>query len=222
MSLVLEALKKADAERERERTAVPDLNARQLPAAPLPERHRPAVVAWSVAGVAVIAATALGWQAMRRESPAVAAAPPPAAVPSPVAPAAVPAPPPTVARAPAPPAAPRAPVPPPAPRPAAQPSPAAETLAAPPPPATAAAPAEAPETRIYDSMQALPEEARRGLPALTMGGAMYSESPANRMLIVNGQVFREKDVLAPDLVLEQIALKSAVLRYRTYRFRVTY
>ena len=60
-----------------------------------------------------------------------------------------------------------------------------------------------------------------GLP-LVLGGAMYSESAANRMLIVNGQLFRENDELAPGLVLEQIALKSAVLRYRNYRFRVSY
>lgn len=51
---------------------------------------------------------------------------------------------------------------------------------------------------------------------------MYSETAANRMLIVNGQLFREKDVLAPDLVLEQIALKSAVMRWRNYRFRISY
>lgn len=84
------------------------------------------------------------------------------------------------------------------------------------------APAAQEGERVYDDVQALPEEIRRGVPRLAIGGAMYSESPANRMLIVNGQLFRENDRLADDLVLEQIALKSAVLRYRNYRFRIRY
>lgn len=82
--------------------------------------------------------------------------------------------------------------------------------------------AEPQQERLYDDMQALPEDVRRALPRLVIGGAMYSELPANRMLIVNGQLFRENDRLADDLVLEQIALKSAVLRYRNYRFRIRY
>ncbi|MFN6997736.1 MAG: general secretion pathway protein GspB, partial [Aquincola tertiaricarbonis] len=78
------------------------------------------------------------------------------------------------------------------------------------------------DERIHDNLQSLPDDVRRAIPRLVLGGAMYSESAANRMLIVNGQLFRENDELAPGLVLEQIALKSAVLRYRNYRFRVSY
>lgn len=78
------------------------------------------------------------------------------------------------------------------------------------------------DERIHDNQQSLPDDVRSAIPRLVVGGAMYSESAANRMLIVNGQLFRENDELAPGLVLEQIALKSAVLRYRNYRFRVSY
>ena len=42
------------------------------------------------------------------------------------------------------------------------------------------------------------------------------------MLIINGQVFHEGDKLAPELVLEQIKLKAAVLRYKGYRYSVSY
>lgn len=255
MSLVLEALKKADAERERERGAVPDLHARPVPLAPPPDpaRARGPVLAWSVAGLALAAAAVFGWQALRRPAAVEVAAAPPApqasaATPSAApatptaaiavpAPAPAPAPIPTPAPAPAPaPAtavprdpvpeqapAPRAPLPPPAaPRPAAAP-------AASPAPSTAATrqlerPGATPraDERIHDDLQSLPEDVRRAIPRLVMGGAMYSESAANRMLIVNGQLFRENDELAPGLVLEQIALKSAVLHYRNYRFRVNY
>lgn len=68
----------------------------------------------------------------------------------------------------------------------------------------------------------LPEAQRRQLPALTVGGSMYSDTPANRLLILNGQLLREGDVLAPGLSLESIRLKEAVLVHRGERFRITY
>ena len=87
--------------------------------------------------------------------------------------------------------------------------------------ATASAAASVPEGRIY-TLAELPEEVRRELPPLVIGGAMYSENPANRMLIVNGQLFHEGDKLAAGLQLEQIKLKSAVLRLKGYRYGITY
>lgn len=68
----------------------------------------------------------------------------------------------------------------------------------------------------------LPENIRRELPQLVIGGAMYSQTPANRMLILNGQVFHEGDKVAGELVLEQIKLKSAVLAYKGYRYNINY
>jgi general secretion pathway protein B len=51
---------------------------------------------------------------------------------------------------------------------------------------------------------------------------MYSDTPANRMLIINSQIFHEGDKLSPDLLLEEIKLKSAVLKYKGYRYAVSY
>lgn len=52
---------------------------------------------------------------------------------------------------------------------------------------------------------------------------MYSTNPAQRMLIVNGQVFNEGSELAPGVVLEEIRSKgSAVLRFRGSRYTVRY
>ena len=89
------------------------------------------------------------------------------------------------------------------------PAPAPLTKAVPTPapaPAPTASAATSVDARLY-TLSELPEDVRAGLPALTVGGAMYSQTPANRMLIINGQVFREGDTLAPGLVLEQIKLK---------------
>lgn len=68
----------------------------------------------------------------------------------------------------------------------------------------------------------LPEEVRRELPALSVSGAMHSDVPANRMLILNGSVFHEGDQPAPGLVLEEIKLKSAVFRFKGHRYSVAY
>lgn len=68
----------------------------------------------------------------------------------------------------------------------------------------------------------LPDEVRRELPAISVSGSIYSKSAANRMLVINGQVFHEGDELAPALVLEQIRQKSAVLKYKSYRYEITY
>ncbi len=51
---------------------------------------------------------------------------------------------------------------------------------------------------------------------------MYSTNAANRSLVINGQLFRENDQLTADLSLEQIRLKSAVLKYKGYRFEIQF
>jgi general secretion pathway protein B len=68
----------------------------------------------------------------------------------------------------------------------------------------------------------LPEEIRRQLPPLAIGGSMYSDAPANRMLIINGQLFHEREQPAPGVTLEQIRLKSAVLAFKGHRFELSY
>ncbi len=77
------------------------------------------------------------------------------------------------------------------------------------------------EPRIYQ-LNELPDDVRRQLPQLTAGGAMYSDKPASRMLIINGQLFHEGDALNPNLTLRQIRLKSAVLEFRGYRYELNY
>jgi general secretion pathway protein B len=66
----------------------------------------------------------------------------------------------------------------------------------------------------------LPDELRRQVPAMTIGGSVNSPQPASRMLLVNGQVLREGGSLAPEVQLEQIGPKAAVFTVRGQRFEV--
>lgn len=100
---------------------------------------------------------------------------------------------------------------------AADPAPAAVEHYGPP---VAAAPARAPAA--VPDINDLPPTLKAELPRLAVGGSIYSEVPAARMVILNGQVFHEGDRPAPDTVVEQIRLKSAVLSYRGQRYQVNF
>ncbi|MFN3566253.1 MAG: general secretion pathway protein GspB, partial [Burkholderiaceae bacterium] len=69
---------------------------------------------------------------------------------------------------------------------------------------------------------ALPADLRAELPPLAVGGSMYSTTPANRTLIIDGRLYREREQVAPGLTLEEIALKSAVLNYKGHRFEIRF
>ncbi|MFZ2650509.1 MAG: general secretion pathway protein GspB, partial [Burkholderiaceae bacterium] len=103
--------------------------------------------------------------------------------------------------------------------------------AAAPPPQSAARAAEArgvagsaasqAAPRIH-ALHELPEEVRRLIPSLVVNGSVYSKNPADRFLILNGQIVRESDTVAPDVVVEQIGLRSAVLSSLGFRFEISY
>jgi general secretion pathway protein B len=81
-------------------------------------------------------------------------------------------------------------------------------------PATAAAPARVP--RLAD----LPDSLRRDLPALSLGGSVFADQPAARIVIVNGQVFREGERPAPGLLVQQIGMRTVTFEFRGQRFEV--
>jgi general secretion pathway protein B len=110
-------------------------------------------------------------------------------------------------------------VPTPAPRSqtATDPSAATRLTAAP----AAAASGSTPEPRVL-AMSELPADVISSLPALVVSGASYSDQPASRMVIINGALYREGDRLTSELTLQRIALRSAVLSFRGYRFSINY
>jgi general secretion pathway protein B len=225
MSYILEALRKADAERER--GSVPDLHAQLLPPGAgqaQTEPSRSALLPWLVVGVLLAIVAGGAWYLMGRGDPVVVAVAPPAlpappvaasAVVAPAAPAAASAP---VAAAPEPAAAPP-------PKPAAKAAPPRRPAAAPRTPARAqpsapAAKAAAPER--VPALGELPGELRQQVPPLAIGGSVYSPQASARMVIVNGQVFQEGSSLAPELKLEQVRPKAAVFSIRGQLFEVPF
>lgn len=236
MSYILDALRRADAERDRGR--VPGIHAQVPPPAaddPAPRRGGTSPWRWIVLGAVLgLLVVLAAWLWLGRE-PAPAPMPPPVATnpPPPIPqPEARPAP------LPAPPAAaePAADLPAPieqrptteavaaaARKAAGAASRPAATASGPPTTATSAAPAASAQGagRIYGRHE-LPEEIRRQLPAVTIGGSIYSPNPANRFVVINGQVVHEGGTIGPDHVLESIRLKSAVLRFRNFRYELLF
>lgn len=233
MSYILDALRRADAERERGR--VPGLHAQAMPlrtgdAEPAQRLGRPAGAPRSIPVVAMLALSLLlaavaWWFFGAARAPAADAPVPP---PSPAAPSAVAPPPSTAPGTPsgtppvAPPATPQATT--------EAPRTAPPILAPAPAPAPAAAPRPAADARPTppDDEQTLPRvadlapPARAGLPPLQVSGTTYAENPALRMLIVDGKVVQEGQDIAPGLRLEAIGPRSAVLNHQDRRLRLTY
>ena len=237
MSYILDALRRADAERER--GTVPSLHTQQfgsLPsddeAAPRPRLLIGAIVMLALALAGVVAWLFLGGS--EPPKPAVQVATAPAVVPPPpaIAPPLPATPSPPVASAPAvtpptgsatkPPATRPASSSPAAtmtPRPASRPAPRRDSA-----PARSASPAPTAalptaEDRIY-SLSELPEGVRRELPKIAYGGGSYSPDKASRLAFLNGQVFHEGDTIAPGLELKQVKQKGAILAYKGYRFEI--
>ena len=221
MSYILDALKRADAERER--GAVPGLHARQVTSPALPAAHHARNRLWlAVAAALALGAIAAGlwiWQTpavpvrLAAVEPAVTMAPAPAlptqSVPTPTP---TPAPAPAVATPPAVAAAPMAVTPvisKPVPKPAAAAPPAQKQV-----PPTQAAAATVP------LLSDLPENIRRAIPALVITGVVYSNNPGQRLLLVNGLVLNQGSLAAPEVTLDEIRAKSSVFSFRETRFRL--
>ena len=273
MSYILDALRRADAERSR--GVVPGLHAQGAPVDPEPSarNYRPLIWGAGAAGVLVVAGVAIllfgPWKSApapagdARIAPAPELAPAPrdaatAVAPAPLAQGELPPPQPGAiepgARPVEPPMArgnpPQAYPPPAMPRPPARDTGAEraaagrvatlEPRAQSRPPAPPAMPGQ-PQAEHYGApllatpaalaparpnavpnINDLPPNVRSTLPHLAVGGAIYSETPSARMVILNGQVFHEGEKPAADTVLEQIRLKSAILNFRGQRYEVSF
>jgi general secretion pathway protein B len=253
MSYILDALRRADAERERGN--VPGIHAQPMFAGAPQSAQRAASRPWFLALAAaalvllVIIAALLTWKMNSGgTAPVIAASGSATSTGSVAAPANAPAAPASAssttiaeavapAPAPAPPVALQLPMPSTA-RPPQEAAPAPRKLAKASPPAavpaassTGTAPAKAAlptlpsasagEPRVYTYAE-LPDDIRRQVPTMTVGGSVYSPVPANRFIFVNGQVLHEGDVVAPGVVLQQIRIKAAVLTVAGYRYLMNY
>jgi general secretion pathway protein B len=234
MSYILDALKKAEAERNSDTGT--NLHAQQ-PAWDISPAGKPAsrigntmALGLTAMAGALVALTALVWFRPWESAPAAPVAPiaaiaptPPAAVasaasvppPEPAAKPAQPTPPPVAAQesASAPTPAPVKPV-----KPKAKPTKAAKDVAEKKP---AKPDASENETRIA-GLRELPAHIQNEIPPLTVSGYIYSANKADRTVLINKKLLREGDRVAPDLVLEKLTPTGMVLNYKGYRYRAGY
>lgn len=225
MSLILEALRKSEAERQRGRA--PGLFVEQMATRPAARARAPAW-AWGLGALLVAAVLLLGWREWSRAS----SDPPPqergqVQFPSPT-PAGTPAP--TAVAIPPMPAVTRAPAPQPVPAPAA---PAATAAAPEAPEATAPAPSTtSPSTAAVSpaevnltpfptpfpapaeslpSLASLDAGTRAQLPPLKLSMHVYAEQPTQRFVILDGRRLGEGASPAAGIVLEEIRRDGLVL-----------
>ena len=192
MSYILEALKKAQAERQL--GALPTIHAPAMQDQAAGARYgKPLRLALGLTILAVLASLALLW----RQPWQRAAAPLPA--PLPVVAVALP----------------------PAPQPRAPVAPAAPRLVAKAPAPVSAPPAAATEDPVL-SLRELPEPIQRQIAPLAIGGYIYSKNPADRLLLIDKVLRHEGEELAPGLTLEKLQPKSAIFNFNGYRYRVPY
>ena len=212
MSYILEALRRAEAERQR--GAVPGLHG-PAPAglgAGAAQAGRPGLpwpagaLIGALGAMLLVLLLGLAWAAgaggwLRPAAVGVAVVPTPTLPPPPL-PAPVPAP--ATATA-----------------PASAPAPATGAAALPARPASTAPlrPLPAVPARLPGWAE-LPEAQRRQIGSLVVGGAMHADQAALRMVILNGQVFHEGDLAGPELLVQQIRLRSVVLSHRGQRFEL--
>ena len=192
MSYILDALRRADAERQQGQ--LPGLHAQlDARALPTPPSAR-GPLGWTAAAMGGAMLVAAAWWWLQ---------------PAPPQPTALPAEPAAVAPAPAEMSAPAA-------------APLPIVVSAPPPAAVAVPPVSPPPPPAVDAPAApkplplsqLAADLRRQLPPLVVGGSVWSDSAASRFIILDGLMLREGDTVAPGLVLERIQQRAALLRWR--------
>jgi general secretion pathway protein B len=195
MSFILDALKKAEAERSRQ--IGPVLMDVRIAAT----RQRLPTWAWVLGGVLLANLLGLAWLVLRPQAAApvglaASAKPPPVAAAAPVA---------------APPAVEPAAVA--APQPVPLPDATATTITMPP----NTAPEEPQDSGFVPTMQEL---LARGvtLPALTLNMHVFEPNPDNRFVLVNGKRLREGDELPDGIRVERITPSGVVLNARGRRF----
>ncbi|HEY0845521.1 MAG TPA: general secretion pathway protein GspB [Noviherbaspirillum sp.] len=79
-------------------------------------------------------------------------------------------------------------------------------------------PAEPPVATLRE----LPAHIRSEIPPLSVGGYIYSGNKADRSVLINKRLLREGDEAAPGLVLETMLPNGMIFRYKGYRYRTGY
>jgi len=57
---------------------------------------------------------------------------------------------------------------------------------------------------------------------LTISGAVYSEDPSQRVLLLNNQAFGQGNSVAPGVKLEEIQPNSSIFNFQGTRFQLSH
>lgn len=68
----------------------------------------------------------------------------------------------------------------------------------------------------------LPAAIQREIPPIAVNGYIYSPNKADRTVLINGKLLREGDRIAPDFELERLTPSGMVLNFKGYRYRASY
>jgi general secretion pathway protein B len=206
MSLILDALKKSEQERRRDKG--PDLQTIHQPVVVRAPRRSYGVL-WGVLLLLAVNAAALAYWWQQRAAP-VAIVKSAAPDPTPAAPPATTVPPAAT----------------PAPTPAHTPAPAVivagegEYTHITPGGNPASASVGAEELRI-EEVDELPEDVRNNLPAMTFSFHVFSSTPQQRTIIINNRRLREGEEVSAGLVLQQITEDGVILLFQQHRIHIS-
>jgi general secretion pathway protein B len=75
---------------------------------------------------------------------------------------------------------------------------------------------------VVPALRALPESIQRQIPALVLGGYIYSRNPQDRLLLIDKTLRREGEQVAPGLILETLRPTSAIFNYNGSRYQMAY
>ncbi len=69
-------------------------------------------------------------------------------------------------------------------------------------------------------MEELPADLLQTLPKLEFAGHAYSQTPQDRLIIINNKIVRENSLITDNLILKEILPEGVVLSYKTIDFQV--
>lgn len=89
-------------------------------------------------------------------------------------------------------------------------------------PSQSSSPASAAEAETIIAMRDVPDAIRQQIPPLKVGGYIYSTNKAERSVLINNRLLAEGDEAAPGLILERMQPDGMVMRFRGIRYRMNY
>lgn len=72
------------------------------------------------------------------------------------------------------------------------------------------------------TLRELPEQIQRTIPQLSIGGYIYSDNQTDRSVLINKRLLRDGDQVATDLILEKMTPTGMIFNYKGYRYRTSY